>query len=296
MQFLTDCAEDARTESFLLSTYEYAEEKRRGEVRIAQKDKLRVAETSGTFAASFLGDRVLTSEYNGVHVYGRDLAHIAHFDVGISYKHAVHGHTLISASTNGTFYEIDLETGQSTRHKLQCREGECAYDVWTAHIDASTVYLGCDMGTLSILDRREEFQSQSQYIFTGGVTHIGPAHEGKGGVEVGTYLGEYARFEEGSTHPAPSSKRSLSGIIWRIYHVSIAQQEICVVAQSYDGVGIYTRDMQKIRILPTNDLVYTVKIEGKDQECVLTGYNYYAGTLIHANLWDILLEEGVLKP
>lgn len=281
MQFVTDCATDPQDGRLWLATYVYADESRRGSLR-AEGEPLQVVATAGTFGFSLQPERVLASEFDGVAVYTPALQRVAHFKVGISYQHAVCGNTLVSTSSDGTYHEIDLAKEAVTTRQLRCQGGPCWCDVWSAHLTERAAYLGCDLGTLVVQDRRSA--DAAEQVFSGGVTYLG-AHQPSGGVEAGTYLGEYARLAP--TGPI-DFQRKLSGIVWRIHRVTVGRRPLLVVAQSYDGIGVYTAAAEHLYTIPTDDLVYALRITGADQTATVIGYNYYHGTLVTANLWDLL--------
>ncbi|OAG31349.1 hypothetical protein NEDG_01827 [Nematocida displodere] len=278
MKFVTDClrAEDGE---WVVSTYKYEESGRTGEIQKDGGSGRVSAPTKGTFDLSSLGGRVVGSNSDGVCIYTSELVPHSYFRVGLSYKHAVCGGVLVSGSDGGGYWKIDLEKSVSERFQLTCRKEPCIYDVWSVYVNDRYIYTGCDSGTVTVTDKRST--DHTELRFQGGVTSIG---EYNGEIEVGTYEGHYARLRNNCI----DTEQRLTGIVWRVVTVTIASVVYYVVAQSYDGIGVYNQALAHLATVPTDDLVYAIQVLGAEKDTCIRGYNYYTGSLLEFNLFDLV--------
>jgi len=282
MKFATDCVRIPDSGAWVFATYEHTPEKRRGRIVIENSAATREIHTTGTFDLTVTDKTIFASNTDGLSIYNiNTLEKQTHFETGLSYKHSLCGSSLASASSSGTFFELDLEKEAVTKKKLHCNGQDCIHDVFSVHLTPNSLYIGCDIGTLSVIDRRSG--ELSAHALDGGVTWIGPQptpHQ----IEVGTYHGEYY-FINGET---VASRKKTPGIIWRIHPVEISGALYKIASQSFDGVGIYNSAMELIKLFSAKDLVYCLKIEGEEKDATFTGYNYYSEEIVQANIYNAI--------
>lgn len=270
--------------------------------------------TAGTFDISIENSQVISSNYNGISIFSlsdgpcketahsrtstqereqiskREISLQAEYTNGIvNYKHTTSIDKIFSVGV-GKYSEIDKATGSIESYDYHCSGTKCIHDMLSVVADSRFLYMGCDIGSLSYIDRRtHEIVHTEKYA--GGITWLSlidtplwtgyPSATGST-LEVGTYAGEYSVI----SGIVEVSKEKLDKIIWRIHKTEIEGKTYNIIAHSYDGIGVYTEQMEGIYTAPTDDLVYTIEIDEKTK--TVTGYNYYKGTLIEFSLYDVI--------
>lgn len=241
-------------------------------------------ETEGTFGLSIEGDNLVCSSYNSIIVI--DLLtdrHTKYKNTCINYKHAVYGNIIYTVGL-GEYTETNIDTGCASTYKYYCNESECIHDILSIDVDEKYMYVGCDIGYLSWLEKKTKEVVYS-VKFSGGITWI---KKEKQAIEVGTYAGEYAVISESQKKIIDKNTGS---IIWRIHTIEIVKKKYKIIAQSYDGIGVYTDSMEMIKRIPTSDLIYTVAIDEESKR--VKGYNYYTGEIVEFSMYDVLTEAGL---
>ncbi|KAI5191329.1 hypothetical protein NEMIN01_1488 [Nematocida minor] len=303
MKNITACVQYKK--EYIYATYVYSEKRRHGCITYKNTE----IETTGTFDLSLDGDRLIASNSNSMMVIdlgkkesleGTSASVSAElystvYENGINnYKHCLHRDKLYSVGL-GVYSEIDLHTGSISKHTYYCNNSKCIHDILSIVVDDKYIYIGCDIGCLSYIDRKTH-ETVHTVSYSGGVTWLNTISNKKdridqstdidgvegASLEVGTYSGEYSLISGNFQ----KIDKNTGGIIWRVYKTTVNGNVYNILAQSYDGIGIYTEDMVEIRTVPTDDLVYTVKID--EESKVITGYNYYKGTLIKINLYEAI--------
>ncbi|KAH9386237.1 uncharacterized protein NEMAJ01_1133 [Nematocida major] len=277
------------------STYVYDNGKRTGCVRIGDCS----VPTTGTFGVSMHGGMLVLCNYQNI-----ALAGVAKNEDGstsvqiqrvfetheINYAHTIRGDTLY-ATGQGAYTETNMRTGAMKRHPYFCSEEQCMHEVLAIAASDACIYIGCDLGNFACIDAATH-QVLYTRSFSGGVTWIklNPRGYAEGSVEVGTYAGEYVVF----VGQEEVARKALGSIIWRIYPVEAAGAAYNIVAQSYDGVSLFTEGMELVKNVPTDDLVYAVRMDSKSS--IATGYNYYAGTTVHISAGPVQELPSAEKP
>ncbi|EHY66417.1 hypothetical protein NERG_00057 [Nematocida ausubeli] len=281
MKYITDCIK-YKGET-IYSTYEYSKDSRHG--CILWKDKK--MKTSGTFSMLIRGSRLITGNYNEICVIDLDTSSspqsTTYKNNAVNYYFAEYDGIIYSTGL-GCYSEVDTNTGHTTEHPCICDGKKCIHDILSIAVDKNHIYIGCDGGYLSCINRSTH-EVQYTRAFSAGITWLSTFFEVPEGrqhvLEIGTYTGEYAMIMDGETVLQKNTK----SIIWRIHKVNINGDSYNVVAQSYDGIGIYTSQMELVQNIPTSDLVYTIDIdEAKGQAY---GYNYYTGEVMSVDLHAI---------
>lgn len=303
MKYITGCIK--HSEGYIYSAYIYSDMNRHGYIRY---NSMHTA-TTGTFDISLENSTLIVSNYTDISVLNinqitenRLNTHStvdcirAKYDNGIvNYKHATSDEKIFSVG-QGVYSEIDMGSGTIATYNYYCNGSRCIHDILSVEVDSRLIYMGCDMGCLSYIDRRTH-ETVHEERYTGGITWLklldssqnkNSLGKTEGLLEVGTYTGEYSVVLESNK----LIHKKLNGIIWRIHKIELNSTTYNVIAQSYDGVGVYTEDMKKVYTAATDDLVYTVEIDKLTKK--VTGYNYYKGTLIEFNLYDVI-QEGTTE-
>ncbi|KAI5130999.1 hypothetical protein NEPAR04_0793 [Nematocida parisii] len=280
MKYITDCLYYKNKPIY--STYIYSETSRKGAIVYKGAE----IETTGTFSISQKENRLIAGNYNNIVVIDLERAsapYTIYDNKIINYNHAEYEGTIYSVGL-GCYTEINTKTGDITWHQYFCNGEKCIHDILSVAVDKQHIYIGCDIGCLSYIDRNTHSVLET-HSFSGGITWLCVLSTANGhsysGLEVGTYMGEYAIISERKM----LLQKSTGSIIWRINRVEIEGAVYNVIAQSYDGIGIYTEDLILIKHIPTTDLVYTVEID-KDRRKLL-GYNYYTGEIQSTDLFNI---------
>ncbi|KAI5180314.1 hypothetical protein NEOKW01_0618 [Nematocida sp. AWRm80] len=251
-------------------------------------------DTTGVLDISIKDTTVYTSNTNGIFVYSDLLnngitEYSKYYEIGTSYKHNIHENSLVSGSSNGIYHRIDLSKGiiekmNHTHYTTENSSNEidrCIYDIFTVYNDDRIECIGCDIGILTMIDRRTD-RIINRISCDSGITTVNRLEDK---IEIGTYKGEYILIDD---NYSIIHRTNTNSIIWRIETVSIQGTKYKVVAQSYDGIGIYTNEMISIHTIQTEDIIYTIRIEGEGSNTLVVGYGYYKDILILCNLWEII--------
>lgn len=287
------------SEGILFSTYIYSSdegnENRQGQISIRDN----TIQNTGTFCVSFHNLNipiVIASEYAGVTLYNQNLTIQKHIPLpGPAFKHHLHNNNLFVSSSLGRYYQICLQEKEKViENRMQCNNTSCIHEVWSIFADDKNIYLGCDLGTFSIISRESNIEYESYkphktnlfHSFASGVTWIGPSHV-PNTLIIGTYSGEYSFIpinDLSSDTLININVQTTNNTFWKVYPLIHKEKRIYIVAQAYDGVGVYTEQMKIIKILPTDDLIYSLLITNNSEHLKIEGYTYYQGKKVILNL------------